>query len=59
VIKIGVTTVPPIWFACLRYVIGTACLVATELSSKWPSKIVWAKRRRRAAKAEDRQTQVE
>lgn len=44
VIKIGVTTVPPIWFACLRYVIGTACLVATELSSKWPSKIVWAKR---------------
>jgi hypothetical protein len=43
----------------LRYVIGTACLVATELSSKWPSKIVWAKRRRRAAKAEDRQTQVE
>jgi hypothetical protein len=28
----------------LRYVVGTACLVATELSSKWPSKIVWAKR---------------
>jgi drug/metabolite transporter (DMT)-like permease len=27
VIKIGVTTVPPIWFACLRYVVGTACLV--------------------------------
>ena len=26
-IKIGVTTVPPIWFACLRYVVGTACLV--------------------------------
>jgi drug/metabolite transporter (DMT)-like permease len=28
VIKIGVTTVPPIWFACLRYVIGATCLVA-------------------------------
>jgi drug/metabolite transporter (DMT)-like permease len=28
VIKIGVTTVPPIWFACLRYVAATACLVA-------------------------------
>ncbi len=27
VIKIGVTTVPPIWFACLRYVVGTACLI--------------------------------
>ena len=26
-IKIGVTAVPPIWFACLRYVVGTACLV--------------------------------
>jgi drug/metabolite transporter (DMT)-like permease len=28
VIKIGVTTVPPIWLACLRYAVGTACLVA-------------------------------
>jgi len=26
-IKIGVTTVPPIWFACLRYVVGTMCVV--------------------------------
>ena len=26
VVKIGVTAVPPIWFACLRYVVGTACL---------------------------------
>ena len=26
VIKIGVTTVPPIWFACLRYVVGTVCV---------------------------------
>jgi drug/metabolite transporter (DMT)-like permease len=28
VIKIGVTTVPPISFACLRYLTGTVCLVA-------------------------------
>ena len=28
IIKIGVTTVPPIWFACLRYVTGTVCLIA-------------------------------
>jgi drug/metabolite transporter (DMT)-like permease len=28
VIKIGVTTVPPIWFACLRYIAGTVCLLA-------------------------------
>jgi len=28
VIKIGVTTIPPIWFACLRYVVATAFLVA-------------------------------
>jgi drug/metabolite transporter (DMT)-like permease len=27
VIKIGVTTVPPIWFACLRYTVGAAFLV--------------------------------
>jgi drug/metabolite transporter (DMT)-like permease len=27
VIKIGVTAVPPLWFACLRYVVATACLV--------------------------------
>lgn len=27
VIKIGVTTVPPIWFACLRYVAATMCLL--------------------------------
>src|SRR5262245_20952324 len=26
VIKIGVTAVPPIWFACLRYIIGTTCV---------------------------------
>jgi len=28
VIKVGVTSVPPIWFACLRYVVGMVCLVA-------------------------------
>src|SRR6266581_7223002 len=28
VIKIGVMTVPPIWFACFRYVIATLCLFA-------------------------------
>ena len=28
VVKTGVTAVPPIWFACLRYVTGTVCLVA-------------------------------
>ena len=28
VIKIGVTSVPPIWFGCLRYAVGTFCLFA-------------------------------
>jgi drug/metabolite transporter (DMT)-like permease len=28
VIKLGVAAVPPIWFACLRYAIGTMCLFA-------------------------------
>lgn len=28
IIKIGVMAVPPIWYACLRYVIATACLFA-------------------------------
>jgi len=27
VTKIGVTAVTPIWFACLRYVVATVCLV--------------------------------
>jgi len=26
VIKVGVSDVPPVWFACLRYVIATVCL---------------------------------
>jgi drug/metabolite transporter (DMT)-like permease len=44
VIKIGVTTVPPIWFACLRYVVGTACLVvivALRGELKLPSPSDW------------------
>jgi drug/metabolite transporter (DMT)-like permease len=28
VIKIGVSTVPPIWYGCLRYLIATSCLFA-------------------------------
>ena len=28
VIKLGVTAVPPIWFACLRYAVATPCLFA-------------------------------
>ena len=44
VIKIGVTTVPPIWFACLRYVVGTACLlvvVALRRELPLPSRSDW------------------
>jgi drug/metabolite transporter (DMT)-like permease len=28
VIKVGIATVPPLWFACLRYVIAAVCLFA-------------------------------
>ena len=28
VIKLGVATVPPLWFGCLRYVVATVCLFA-------------------------------
>jgi len=41
VIKVGVTTVPPIWYACLRYVIATGCLfavVAWRRELKLPSR---------------------
>src|SRR5262245_7757944 len=27
IIKIGVTAIPPLWFACLRYVVGTLCVL--------------------------------
>mgnify|MGYP001499091704 CR=1 FL=1 len=44
-IKIGVTTVPPIWYACLRYLLAASCLfafaalrreVAIPPRSDWP-----------------------
>ena len=44
VVKIGVTTVPPIWFACLRYVTGTVCLfavVALRRELTFPSLADW------------------
>src|SRR5262245_32188282 len=43
-IKIGVTAVPPIWFACLRYMVGTACLaliVALRGELTLPSRSDW------------------
>ena len=38
-IKIGVSDVPPIWYACLRYGIATVCLfgVAARQGLVWPS----------------------
>src|SRR5262249_43209362 len=44
VIKIGVTTIPPIWFACLRYVVGAACagiVVALRGELTPPSRSDW------------------
>lgn len=44
VIKVGVTAVPPIWFACLRYVIATCCLfavVALRRELVFPSRSDW------------------
>src|SRR5215467_12916785 len=43
-LKIGVTAVPPIWFACLRYAVGTACLaliVALRGELTLPSRSDW------------------
>jgi O-acetylserine/cysteine efflux transporter len=34
VIKIGVAAVPPIWYACVRYAIATACLFALVLARR-------------------------
>jgi drug/metabolite transporter (DMT)-like permease len=34
VIKIGVATVPPIWYACFRYAIATLCLFALVLARR-------------------------
>jgi drug/metabolite transporter (DMT)-like permease len=48
-IKIGVTTVPPIWFACVRYLLATLCLFAFAFArggisfpprSDWPLVVV-------------------
>lgn len=44
VIKIGVTAVPPIWFACLRYAAATLCLfVVLTLRNElaWPAPPDW------------------
>lgn len=44
VIKIGVASVPPIWFACWRYVIATVCLgalVAARRELAPPSRSDW------------------
>jgi drug/metabolite transporter (DMT)-like permease len=49
VIKIGVTDIPPLWFACLRYAIATTCLLAVvaargrlarPASADWPLVLV-------------------
>lgn len=44
VIKVGVTAVPPIWFACLRYVIAACCLfvfVALRHELAFPTRSDW------------------
>lgn len=41
VIKIGVTSVPPIWFGCLRYTVGASCLFAL---AAWRGALVWPPR---------------
>jgi drug/metabolite transporter (DMT)-like permease len=44
VIKIGVTAVPPIWYACLRYIVATSCLfalVAVRGELALPSRSDW------------------
>jgi drug/metabolite transporter (DMT)-like permease len=43
-IKIGVATVPPIWYACLRYAIAAACLfvlVAARREAALPPRADW------------------
>ena len=44
VIKIGVATVPPIWYACFRYAIATACLftlVLVRRGAAFPARADW------------------
>ncbi|HEY7239254.1 MAG TPA: DMT family transporter [Burkholderiales bacterium] len=43
-IKIGVATVPPIWYACFRYAIATACLftlVSARREAAFPPRADW------------------
>lgn len=45
VIKIGISTVPPLWFACLRYVIAAGCLFAFVASRRalfFPPRSDWS-----------------
>ena len=44
VIKIGVSTMPPIWFACVRYAIAAGCgfaFVALRGRLRWPAAADW------------------
>lgn len=44
VIKVGVATVPPIWYACFRYGIATVCLfafVGVRHEASWPPRSDW------------------
>jgi len=44
VIKIGVSAMPPVWFACLRYCVATVCsffVVAVRGELKRPSRADW------------------
>ena len=43
-VKVGVSTMPPIWFACLRYAVATVCgfgIVAARGEMKRPSTSDW------------------
>ena len=45
VIKVGVTAVPPLWYACFRYLIGTLCLfifVGSRRALALPPRSDWA-----------------
>ena len=44
VLKVGIATVPPIWFACFRYGIATVCLfalLAARDEAAWPPRSDW------------------
>jgi len=43
-VKVGVSAMPPVWFACLRYVVATVCgfgFVAVRGELRWPSPSDW------------------